>query len=97
MDSSTVIASAAQLERRLIGERTKAALAVKRAEGARLGRQCVVPEAVLARILSRHRAGASYSAIAREPNEDGVATTYGGRAWYPSTIRNLVLSHANIA
>jgi DNA invertase Pin-like site-specific DNA recombinase len=93
----SVSAAFSQLERRLIGERTKAALAVKRAEGARLGRQSVVPDAVMHRVLARRDDGASYSAIARELNDDEVPTTYGGRAWYPSTVRNLVLAHAETA
>jgi DNA invertase Pin-like site-specific DNA recombinase len=93
----SVSAAFSQLERRLIGERTKAALAVKRSQGVQLGRQSVVPEDVLDRILGRHAAGASYSAIARELNDEAVATTYGGRAWYPSTVRNLVLAHMQVS
>jgi hypothetical protein len=57
--------------------------AVKCGEGARLGRQSVVPEDVVARILDRHGAGASHSAIARQLNDDGVATTHGGPRLVP--------------
>ena len=88
-------ATFAQLERRLAGERTKAALAVKKAQGVRLGRQSLVEEEVLGRILQEHTAGASYSAIARGLNEDRVPTTYRGRQWYASTVRNLVLANSD--
>jgi DNA invertase Pin-like site-specific DNA recombinase len=60
-----VLAVFAELERRHIGERTKAALAVKRAQGVRLGRPPVLPVEVVERIVSEARAGASRSAIGR--------------------------------
>jgi DNA invertase Pin-like site-specific DNA recombinase len=41
----------AELERRLIGERTKAALAVKRAQGVKLGRPRSLPDDVVGRIV----------------------------------------------
>jgi hypothetical protein len=58
-----------------------------------LGRQSVVAEEVLDRIVAEHRAGSTYSAIARALSSDEVATSYGGRASYPSTVRNLVLAN----
>jgi DNA invertase Pin-like site-specific DNA recombinase len=45
-----VLAAIAQFERRLIGQRTKDALAVRRAQGVRLGRPAVLPAAVVDRI-----------------------------------------------
>ena len=79
-------------QRRLIGERTKAALAVKKAQGVRLGRPPTLPHDVVRRIKSAKEAGASWSAIARDLNRDGIPTARGGRKWYPSTIRSVVLS-----
>ena len=61
-----VLAVFAELERRLIGERTKAALAVERAQGVTLGRPRTLPAKVIQRIQSVHAAGASWSAIARD-------------------------------
>jgi DNA invertase Pin-like site-specific DNA recombinase len=92
-----VMASAAQWERRIIGQRTKDALAVKRAQGVRLGRPTVLPTAVVDRILALHRGGQGWSAIARVLNEEGVPTAHGGSRWYPSTIQKLVLAQAGSA
>lgn len=46
-----VLAVFAELERRLIGQRTSDALAVRKAQGVRLGRPPVLP----AEVVSRHR------------------------------------------
>jgi DNA invertase Pin-like site-specific DNA recombinase len=88
-----VLAVFAELERRLIAERTRAALAVRKAQGVRLGRRPNLPEGVRDRILERRRGGAGWSAIARELNEAGVATGQGGRAWYPATVRYVVIGN----
>ena len=45
-----VLATFGQLERRLISQCTKEALAVKKASGVRLGRPPVLPSAVVRRI-----------------------------------------------
>jgi DNA invertase Pin-like site-specific DNA recombinase len=89
---ANVMATFAQLERRLIGDRTKSALAAKRAQGVTLGRPRTMPEAVVERILAEHRAGAGWSAIARGLNADGVATAHGGAQWHPATVRKAFLS-----
>ncbi len=93
---ANVMASAAQWERRIIGQRTRDALAVKRASGVRLGRPAVLEGAVRARILSAYEAGAGWSAIARDLNADGVATAHQGHRWYPSTVRAVVIAAAEI-
>jgi DNA invertase Pin-like site-specific DNA recombinase len=50
-----VLAVFAELERRLIGERTKVALAVKKAQGVKLGRPRTLPAEVIERTGSeRH-------------------------------------------
>jgi len=46
-DSARVVATLGQFERRLIGQRTRDALAAKRAAGVRLGRPPGVPGAVV--------------------------------------------------
>ena len=81
----------AELERRLIGERTKAALAVKKAQGMKLGRQRNIPDDVLDRILSLRDKGSTWKAIADEFNSDGVPTAQGGLQWYPATARSAVI------
>jgi DNA invertase Pin-like site-specific DNA recombinase len=82
-----VLAVFAELERRLIGERTKAALAIKRAQGVRLGRPPKLSLEIVERILSERQAGGTWSAIARKLNDEGVPTAQGGLKWYPATVR----------
>lgn len=84
---ANVIASVAQWERRIIGQRTKDALAVKRAQGVKLGRPRSMPENVRRRIRRMRDAGASLSAIAVTLNADRTPTAHGGARWYASTIR----------
>jgi DNA invertase Pin-like site-specific DNA recombinase len=88
-----VLAVFAELERRLIAERTKAALAVRRAQGVRLGRRPQLSWAVRDRILDMRRGGAGWSTIAKELNETGVRTAQGGRRWYPATVRYVVIGN----
>ena len=87
-----VVASAAQYERRMIGQRTRDALAVKRAQGVRLGRPRRVPDDVVRHISARRAEGASYPVIAAELNAGGVPTAQGGRSWHPATVRKALLS-----
>ncbi|HXW80403.1 MAG TPA: recombinase family protein [Acidimicrobiales bacterium] len=94
---ANVMASAAQWERRIIGQRTKDALAVKQAEGVRLGRPVTLPAEVIGRIISARQTGAGWSAIAAGLNSDGVPTAHGGARWYPSTVRAVVLSAEAVA
>lgn len=82
-----VLATFAQFERRLIGQRTKDALAVKRAEGVVLGRPVSVEQATLERIVGMRRIERmSFRAIAARLNEEGVPTSRGGAQWYASTV-----------
>jgi DNA invertase Pin-like site-specific DNA recombinase len=94
---ANVMASAAQWERRIIGQRTKDALAVRRAQGQRLGRPRVLDPEVSAQILLSHAKGAGWSAIARELNDAGTPTAHGGDRWYPSTIRAIVLTEKGVS
>jgi DNA invertase Pin-like site-specific DNA recombinase len=81
-----MVIAIAQWERRMIGERTSEALAVKRAEGATLGRPASIPAKVAASIRRRHRAGWTLQRIADRLNADGVPTAHGGERWWPSTV-----------
>ena len=84
---ANVMASVAQWERKVIGQRTKDALAVKRSEGVRLGRPVSLPEVIRERILADRLDGRSYRAIAEALNAEGVPTAQGGREWYAATVR----------
>ena len=76
---ANVMASVAEWERRVIGERTAAALAVRRAAGVRLGRPREVDEVAMARIRELHRSGYRVAEIARILNREGVATPRRGQ------------------
>ena len=84
---SNVLASFAQFERRLIGERTKAALAQKRAQGVTLGRPRRVSDTTRELVREMRDDGWTYSQIAKFLEQGGAPTAHGG-AWHPSTIRS---------
>jgi DNA invertase Pin-like site-specific DNA recombinase len=85
---ANVLATFAQFERRLIGQRTREALAIKRKEGVRLGRPRVLPDQVRERIRRERAKRRSLAAIADALNADKVPTAHGGARWYPSTVRS---------
>lgn len=76
----------AQLERRLISQRTKDALAVKASQGVILGRRSTLAPEIRARIRDMRDAGHSYAAIARWLNDNDVPTGQGGKRWYHSSV-----------
>jgi DNA invertase Pin-like site-specific DNA recombinase len=90
---ANVMASAAQWERRIIGQRTKDALAERRAQGVTLGRPRVLPKSVVERIVAARKDGEGWSAIARQLNAEKVATAHGGALWHPSTVRAVALAN----
>lgn len=98
----TVIGAIATLERKVTGERTRMALAHKKAIGEVYapvpfgydsidGRLVEVrTEAkVVAEILRRHRSGFSFGRIAKELNDHGIGGKRGGR-WHASTVKYLI-------
>jgi DNA invertase Pin-like site-specific DNA recombinase len=91
---ANVLATFAQFERRLIGQRTREALAVKRAEGVRLGRPRETPDEVVERILAERQGKATLQAIADGLNRDKVPTVRGGAKWWPATVRAVLGSVA---
>ncbi|MFM7369329.1 MAG: recombinase family protein, partial [Sphaerospermopsis kisseleviana] len=87
-------AALAQEERRLISERTKAALAVKIAQGAELGKVGRAAATTNKRektqdafklMLELHHQGYSYQTIADKLNQSGYTTSRGGQ-WDKSII-----------
>lgn len=91
---ANMLATLAQWERRLIGERTAAALASKRASGVRLGRPVRVPTEVRRSIVRARRAGKSYRAIADALNAKGTPTGQSGARWHASSVRAVELRAA---
>lgn len=93
-----IYAALAQEERRLISERTKAALSAARQKGIRLGKNgCVLAknnkaaalgfaETVKNKILELRSCGLSFKDIASELNKSGVLSFTGGQ-WYGTTVQ----------
>jgi DNA invertase Pin-like site-specific DNA recombinase len=95
VDTSTIMGAAmaqmvsvfSELERKRIGERTREALAIKKAAGVRLGRPPSMPKSVVRRIERQRARGDSLRTIAESLNADQVRTAQGGKQWHASTVR----------
>lgn len=74
-----------ELERFVVERRRKAQ--ADRRPPARPGRKIGLPAEIVARIRDEHAAGKSLGEIARGLNVDGMRTSQGGRQWWPSTVR----------
>jgi DNA invertase Pin-like site-specific DNA recombinase len=82
-----VLATFAQFERRLIGQRTREALAVKRKQGVRLGRPQSISPKLARRIRSMRSRGMTLQAICDKLNSEGVPTPREGSTWRPTSLR----------
>ena len=91
-DATVHVRIGARFERDRISERTREALAVKRAQGVRLGRPSTLSLEVVTRIVVEREAGSSLRAIADRLTVDGMPTAQGGQAWYASTVRKVLAS-----
>jgi len=87
---ASVLATFAQFERRLIGQRTKDALAVRKATGTKLGRPRVLSTSIVRYIRDLRAGGLTYRAIAERLNEQGVPTAQGGREWHAGTVHSVL-------
>jgi len=91
---ASVMASAAQWERRIIGQRTKEALAARKAAGVRLGRPRTLATDVVEQMARLRTQGWTFQRIADQLNGDGVPTAQGGRRWYASTVSQALAREA---
>lgn len=89
---ASVMASAAQWERRIISERTKDALASRKAAGVHIGRSSSLDAATRDLICALRATGNSCRQIADTLNNQGVATGQGASSWHPSSVRHVFLS-----
>ncbi len=86
---ANLTACVAEWERKIIGTRTREALAAKRAAGIRLGRRLLNPS-VAATIRTERSEGFTLQAIADRLNSAGT-TTPTGRLWSPALVRKVSL------
>lgn len=83
-----ILMQVAEWESKIIGERTKAALAVaKRERGIVPGPQSAAPAEVADQIAATRARGLTLQAIADDLNSAGIASPKGGR-WYPTSVRH---------
>lgn len=87
----TVMAGVAELERDLIAQRTKEALAAKKARGARLGRPITLPAGVRARVGELRATSLSMAKVAEALNAEGL-TQGNGAAWTKSAVARVLRS-----
>jgi DNA invertase Pin-like site-specific DNA recombinase len=89
----SILSVFAQFERRLISQRTKDTLALKRSQGVRLGRPPAVEQAVADRIAAERAQHVPFRRIAAGLNRDGVPTASGGSRWHASTVHRVAARH----
>jgi DNA invertase Pin-like site-specific DNA recombinase len=83
-------ATVAEWERRLRSERTRAAVARRRAEGATLGTPRRAAAATVDKIGKLRAQGLSLQAIADELNRLRIPTARGGSKWRPSSVHSVL-------
>lgn len=86
----SILAAIAQLELENIRKRTKDALAVKKAQGYRLGRPATMPDETRARINALRNSGVTLQGVADTLNTEGIPTARGGSKWYASTVQKAI-------
>jgi DNA invertase Pin-like site-specific DNA recombinase len=90
--AANIIISGSQYERRLISQRTRDALAAKRARGERLGAAPGLPLEITRRIIAERADGRTFQAIADGLIADKIPTARGKTRWFPATIKAVVES-----
>lgn len=85
---ANIMISLAQWERRVIGERTKAALVAVKARGTRLGRKGNVDDETLRLIRILRESGKSWQGIADALSAESIPTAQGGQ-WHGATVRKI--------
>jgi DNA invertase Pin-like site-specific DNA recombinase len=93
---ANVLATFAQFERRLIGQRTRDALAIVRQNGSKSGRRIgnpsfrPIPPPTVSLICELRAEGMSYRSVADLLNERQIPTAQGGKRWHAQTVANVV-------
>ena len=79
-------------ERKLIGERTKAALAAKKARGHRLGRPVTTPDEIRNRIAELRDSGLSWAKVAAQAEAEGLNRPTTGKPYGRSGCQKVYAS-----
>ena len=87
-----MMGSVAELERQMIGDRTRSALAAARERGVVLGRPRVMPEATYAAAFELKATGLSLAKIAAAMTEAGHVRANGSTEWTRSAVQKVLES-----
>ena len=88
-----ILGVAAEYERAITSERTKKALAAKKARGEKVGRSSTLDAVAVEMIRTYRGEGLSFDRIANEMNERGIRTGQSGAKWYASSVRKVMLAN----
>jgi DNA invertase Pin-like site-specific DNA recombinase len=92
---ANVMASVARWERRVIGERTSAALRAAQRRGVKVGRPRALSRDAEGRLYELRALGLSFARVAAQLNTEAVPTAHGG-SWHASTVAR-ILNRAGVA
>jgi len=81
---------AAEIDRYL-AEHTEEPRTARHRRPTRSGRKSRLPSEIVARIGRERAQGSTLAEIARRLNRDGIPTGQGGRQWWPSTVRSVLV------
>lgn len=87
----------AQFELDMIGQRTRDALAEKKAQGVQLGKPSQLPAEVVERICQEAYDGASLRTIAADLMAAGIPTGSGSPVWHAAQVRRVLDGKAGAA
>jgi DNA invertase Pin-like site-specific DNA recombinase len=81
-----VVSAASQMERQLVGARTREALRAARERGVQLGRPRAMSAEAVERIHELREAGLPLARIAEQLNRENVPTPTGRGSWHPPGV-----------
>jgi DNA invertase Pin-like site-specific DNA recombinase len=86
---ASLLGAFAELEAEMISERTTAALAVKKAQGAKLGRPSPVSEKTRRRLRELRSRGLTWSQVAEQMNAENIPSGCGEPRWHGTSAQRL--------
>lgn len=93
---ASVMGAVGAWEREVIRERTRDAMAAKKAAGGvRYGHRSSLPDSVQDEVERLVESGLSLSEVARQMTSRGIPTAQGAATWYASTVGSVLRSRAN--